>query len=139
MADESPILSEPASSSSEPSSPPDYPKPLVKLRRGTSGYEADVLMAGSSEAESAAKDSGWQAIDVPPELGPQEFPKWKFHEDGRRTVVSNQEEAEKLEGFNDEPPEPKEEDVYAGAVPPAVGDAVMPPSSTRGPVPVDRG
>jgi len=118
---------------------PEFPKPLVRLRQGANGYEADVLMVGSSEAETAATDAGWQAIERPPEMGRQRYPKWKFHSDGRRHVVSNKAEEDALDGFNDEPPPPQEEDIYHGAVPPAVGDAVMPPSSTRGPVPVDRG
>jgi hypothetical protein len=114
------------------------PKAYVRLRPGAGGsWEAEVRVTADAEAGSAATDEGFTEVPLPASVG-QEYPKWVFHEDGRRQVVSNQAEEEKLEGFSDAPPAPKDDDPYAGQLPPA-GDAVALPVSTRGPVPVDRG
>jgi hypothetical protein len=116
----------------------EQPKAFVRLRKGASGaWEAEVQVVGADAAGGMA-DGGWTEVPLP-EDAVQEYPKWLFHEDGRRQVVSNKAEADKLEGYSDEPPEPDEEDIYGGAVPPPAVNVVGAPTSTRGPVPVDRG
>jgi hypothetical protein len=110
---------------------------LVRVRRGAGGWEAEIREVADKEAASAAETEGFVQVEVPADVY-QDYPKWLFHADGRRCVVSNKEEEQDAEGFTDEPPEPSAEDPYDGQVPPA-GDAVMQPTSTRGPVPVDRG
>jgi hypothetical protein len=117
---------------------PEFPKPLVRLTPGISGYDADVRMAADADAVTALEGAGYVA--VPFTAAPkQEYPKWVFHEDGRRRIVSNHEEHEQLDGFTEAPPAPKDDDPYKGQVPPPVGDAAPMTTSTRGPVPVDRG
>lgn len=118
---------------------PEYPKPLVRLKPVPGGYDAEVRMVGDGDAAAAAEAAGFQPV-MAPEQSPdfQEYPKWVFHEDGRRTVVSNEAELAELEGFTSAPPTPPEIDPYEGQVPPP-GDTVTQPTSTRGPVPVDRG
>jgi hypothetical protein len=116
---------------------PAFPKPLVRLTPAPGGYTADVRMVADADAEAAATAEGWQAIDVPAQ-GPgfQEFPKWVYHEDGRRQVVHTKDEADKLEGFTPEVPQRDEADTSGVPVP--VGDAVATASPNRPPVPADR-
>lgn len=114
------------------------PQAFVRLRPASGGtYEAEVRIARGSDAAQVAQDEGFTEVPLP-EVAHQEYPKWVFHEDGRRKVVSNQEEEDKAEGFGEDPGG-EVVDPYEGEVPPAQGDAVMGPTSTRGPVPVDRG
>lgn len=116
----------------------DTPKAYVRVRPGAGGtWEADVRVTADADAGSAATAEGFTEVPLPESAG-QEYPKWVFHEDGRRQVVSNKAEEEQLDGFSEEPPAPKDEDPYAGQLPSA-GEAVALPTSTRGPVPVDRG
>lgn len=115
---------------------PEFPKPLVRLRQVPGGYDAEVRMAADADAVTAAEAEGF--VEVPfPEGVLQEYPKWVFHEDGRRKVVSNKAEEDAAEGFGTTP-SGEGPDPYEGQVPPA-GDAVGATPSTRGPVPVDRG
>lgn len=116
----------------------DTPKAYVRLRPGAGGtWEAEVRVTGDPDAGSVATAEGFTEVPFP-EGALQEYPKWVFHEDGRRKVVSNEAEEEAAEGFGTTPgglgPDP-----YEGEVPPPMGDLVGAPSSTRGPVPVDRG
>ena len=85
--------------------PPEFPKPLVRLKPVPGGYDAEVRMVTSSEEESIATDQGWQVVtppDKPPDFA--EFPKWVYHADGQRRIVQSQAEADALEGFTDTPP-----------------------------------
>jgi hypothetical protein len=115
----------------------EYPKPLVRLRPVAGGYEADVKMAATAEAEEAAIGEDYQVVTVPERgLDFQEYPKWVYAEDGRRQVVHTKEEAEKATDFSDTPPAPKE---VPEGVPVPVTAAAMGASPNRPPVPADRG
>jgi hypothetical protein len=116
----------------------EFPKPLVRLRPIAGGYDAEVKMVASAEAEEAATGEGYQVVEVP-ERGPdfQEYPKYVFAEDGRREVVYTKDEAEQLEGFSDTPPPPK--DPVEEGVPVPVAAAAMGASPNRPPIPADRG
>jgi hypothetical protein len=117
---------------------PEFPKPLVRLTPGISGYDADVRMAADADAVTALEGAGYVA--VPFTAAPkQEYPKWVFHGDGRRKIVSNKEEEDAAQGYGEDPAAPPDPDPYTGQVPPPVGDAAPTTTSTRGPVPVDRG
>ncbi|MET0996768.1 MAG: hypothetical protein ABWY20_23090 [Mycobacterium sp.] len=117
---------------------PEFPKPLVRLKSDAGGYSSEVQMVGDSDAERAAKDAGWGTLDVPATPADfQEYPKWVYHEDGRRQIVQSQTEADTLDGYTDIPvsdpavPATKE-------VPPPVAAALV-SHKHRPPVPADRG
>ena len=125
-----------------PSESSEYPKPLVRVSRGgPNGFDCHLLVVGSSDAESAGTEAGYQAIEVPAlEDDPtfQEFPKWMFHSDGRRQVVYSQEEQDKLDGYEDTPPDPEGLE-KVDVPPPPVADAVAVNPRNLPPRPVDRG
>src|SRR5215510_15319247 len=103
-----------------PATPPEFPKPLVRLVVSGLTWAPELILCADADAEAAATAAGFEAVTVPP-LPIVEFPKWRYHRDGRRFVVPNQEASEKLgEGFEDLPqdPEPKEGEAVP-AEPPA--------------------
>lgn len=84
---------------------PEFPKPMVKLRRGPGGLEAEIREVADAEAETAATADGFVACPVPPAPFPA-YPKWVYHADGQRRVVQNEAEVEKLgAGWEDAPVE----------------------------------
>jgi hypothetical protein len=137
--DEAPKSAKKAKGGKRTSGGGDQPIILVRVRRGAGGYEAEVRVAGDAEAVTAGEAEGFVQIEVPPEVY-QEYPRFLFHADGRRKVVSNKDEAAEAEGdgYTDDPPPPAEEDTYGGEVPPPAPDAAPSMTSSRGPVPVDR-
>ena len=117
----------------------EYPKPLVRLKRAPGGFECETRMAASADAETAAKGEGFQLLEVPEtDPGFVEYPKWVYHEDGRRGVVWTASEAEALgEGFTDSPSGPDDEATPYGAPPEVTTFARSAPNQP--PVPPDRG
>jgi hypothetical protein len=117
---------------------PEFPKPLVRLKSEAGGYGCEVQMVGDSDAEGAAKDAGWAPLDLPAAGADfQEYPKWLYHEDGRRQVVQSQAEADALDGYTDTPASDPEAPATK-EVPPPVAAALV-SSKHRPPVPADRG
>jgi len=113
----------------------DPPKPLVRLRYAPEGYKAEVLMVAKGEEEAGAKAAGWQEIEVPEhDADFQEFPKWRFHPNGDQILVRSQEQQDKLEGFEDRPAPPEEDEDR-----PAVRALAPGPPQGAPPTPVDRG
>jgi hypothetical protein len=127
----------PATATTAPAETSEFPKPLVRLRPVVGGYEADVRLVADAEAEGTATAEGWQAVAIPEGYAYQQYPRWLYHKDGRRQVVHTQEEADALEGYDEQPP-PPEEPAPKG-VPPPQGDVVATASPNRPPVPADRG
>jgi hypothetical protein len=122
-----------------PAERPEFPKPLVRLKAEAGGYGCEVLTVADKDAEAGAKDGGWVPLEVPAVPADfVEYPKWLYHEDGRRQVVYTPAEADALEGYTPEVPIPPEVEPYDG-VPSPVGDAVAVASKNRPPVPADRG
>lgn len=112
------------------------PTPLVRLRYAPEGYKAEVLMVASDEEKTGAKAAGWQEIEVPEhDAAFQEFPKWRFHPNGDQILVRSQAQQDALEGFEDRPAPPDEdEDRPSVRVDGSRGSTVGAP-----PTPVDRG
>ena len=122
-----------------PADRPEFPKPLVRLKAEAGGYGCEVRMVGDSDAEGAAGEEGFQPLTIPEApLGFQEYPKWLYHEDGRRQIVQSQVEADALEGFVPIPPPPPGT-VPTEGVPPSVAAALAGGGARRPPVPADRG
>ena len=117
----------------------EFPKPVVRLRRAPGGYECESRMVASADAETAAKGEGFQVLEIPEtDPGFVEYPKWLYHEDGRRSIVWTESEAEALgEGFTDTPSSGPTPTPQTGAPPEATVYARS--QQNRPPVPPDRG
>ena len=88
--------------------PPEFPKPLVKLKIVVGGYDAVVTMVADADAETVAKAEGYVEVPVPTQPDPfAEYPKWKYATTGGdRRIVQTQAEVDALTGYADTPPEP---------------------------------
>ena len=88
---------------------PEFPKVLVRVRRGEGGLQAEIREVADGEAETTATAEGFVAVEVAGAPLPA-YPKWVYHADGRRQIVQTEAELEKLgDGFEDTPPEGDEE------------------------------
>ena len=94
---------------------PEFPKVLVRVRRGGGGLVAEIREVADGDAETVATAEGFIVVEVPFTL--PMYPKWVYHADGRRQVVASEADREALgEGWEDIPvdetaEEPAPEDV----------------------------
>ena len=63
----------------------EYPKPLVRVKRGAGGYESEVRTVADADGETAAKAAGFQVVEVAePGADFVEYPKMLYHDPDAR-------------------------------------------------------